>query len=315
MKKKVLIVGAGAIALEYVKIFNDLQWEICVVGRSKKTVDELVQICDFNKFSGGIKAWLENNNISDYQAAVVAVTGDQLDTVTGELLQAGCKNILLEKPGASDFAKLEVLAQASEEQGANVRIAYNRRFYSSVLKAQELIEQDGGVVSFNFEFTEWSHVISKLDKPTVIKANWLFHNSSHVIDMAFSLGGWPKDLSAYTSGEVEWHKPSVFAGAGISTQSALFSYHANWETAGRWVVEVLTRKRRLIFKPLEKLQVQEIGSIQIQELELNDDIDIKYKPGFFRQVEAFVHDDPRIPTIGQLNDNIIWLKKIAGFGL
>ena len=47
--------------------------------------------------------------------------------------------------------EFEDLVRATSEKEANVFVAYNRRFYASVLKAQEIIEEDGGVTSFNFE--------------------------------------------------------------------------------------------------------------------------------------------------------------------
>ena len=88
------------------------------------------------------------------------------------------------------------------------------RIFASVLKAQEIIAEDGGVKSFNFEFTEWGHVIEKMDKPKGDLENWMYANSSHVIDLAFYLGGNPVQINCFTSGELSWHKPAAFAGAG-----------------------------------------------------------------------------------------------------
>ena len=80
----------------------------------------------------------------------------------------------------------------------------------------------------------------------------------------------------------------MFAGAGISQNGALFSYHANWEAPGRWVVEILTKKHRLIFRPLEKLQIQRIGSITAEEFLIDTRLDVNFKPGLFLQVEHFL---------------------------
>ena len=53
-----------------------------------------------------------------------------------------------------------------------------------------------------------------------------------------------------------------FSGAGISISGALFSYQANWQSAGRWSVEILTKKNRLILCPLEELKVQKRGVLK-----------------------------------------------------
>ena len=68
---------------------------------------------------------------------------------------------------------------------AKVLIAYNRRFYSSVEKAREIITEDGGIQSCIFEFTEWAHKIIALSKANGVKEHWFLGNSSHVIDLVF----------------------------------------------------------------------------------------------------------------------------------
>ena len=74
------------------------------------------------------------------------------------------KNILVEKPAGLNKQKIMEVSELAKEKDAQVYVAYNRRYYASVLKAQEIIAEDGGVTSFNFEFTEWAHVIEKLQK-------------------------------------------------------------------------------------------------------------------------------------------------------
>ena len=81
---------------------------------------------------------------------------------------------------------------------------------------------------------------------------------------------------------------SIFSGAGITDHQALFSYSANWEAPGRWGVEVLTRKHRLIFRPLEKLKIQKIDSFERLCVSIDDKLDIKYKPGIYEQTKAFL---------------------------
>ena len=74
---------------------------------------------------------------------------------------------------------------------------------------------------------------------------WFLQNSSHVIDLAFFIGGHPTDLKSFVSAGASWHPSgTVFSGAGVTSSNALFSYNANWDSAGRWWVEFLTKENR-----------------------------------------------------------------------
>ena len=99
-------------------------------------------------------------------------------------------------------------------------------------------------------------------------------------------------MKSFVSRGLKWHpKGSVFSGAGITNNGALFSYHANWESAGRWGLELSTGKRKIILTPLEKVQIQNLGSIQVHEMEIDDTWDRKYKPGLYLQVYHFIMND------------------------
>ena len=101
----------------------------------------------------------------------------------------GVKNVLTEKPAGMNKVEIERICQVAEKNDARVYVAYNRRFYSSTAKAMEIICEDGGVKSFNFEFTEWSHVIAHLSTSPKVKNEWFLANSTHVVDLAFFFGG------------------------------------------------------------------------------------------------------------------------------
>jgi predicted dehydrogenase len=292
MNNNIWLIGAGVMAQDYIKVLQGLKKEFIVIGRSIETAKKCEEITGCKVEIGGLEKYLATYpNICSH--AIVAVGVEKLYETAKLLLQYGVNNILLEKPGAMYYWQFEELSKLSKEKKANVLIAYNRRFYASVLKAQEIIKQDGGVVSFNFEFTEWAHTIESLDKAKSIKEKWFLANSSHVVDLAFYLGGQPKEICTFTSGGLHWHpSASIFSGAGISETGALFSYQANWESAGRWGVEILTKAHRLILRPMEKLQVQKRGSIS-QEFDKTIDyiLDENYKPGLYLQTQNFLQNN------------------------
>lgn len=294
MEKVILLIGAGPMAVEYSKVLTALNVEQVVVGRGKSSAESF-------KKQTGIDVVCENQtiiptrfNVSDFHAAIVATSEDTIGAVSRKLVAMGINRILTEKPGGLTIQDIEKLNDCTIKHSSNVFIAYNRRYYASVNKIQEIIQDDGGVTSFNFEFTEWGHVIASLEKHSGIKEEWLLANSTHVIDLAFFLGGRPKEIASFHSGTTFWHpKGTIFSGAGISEKGALFSYCANWESPGRWAIEVLTKKHRLILKPLEKLQMQNIGELSSTFVDLDDEIDTLFKAGLFRQVEAFISCDDK----------------------
>ncbi|MFX1383491.1 MAG: Gfo/Idh/MocA family oxidoreductase [Promethearchaeota archaeon] len=289
-EKSVLLVGAGQMAIDYSKVLVAMKIPLIVVGRGEKSAKSFLESTNLPIEIGGVDNWLEKSEVYP-KYAIVAVTGTELGNVTRSLLRHGIKNILLEKPGGLDEQDIESVSNEALKSSANVLIGYNRRFYASTRKAKEIIEEDGGVCSFTFEFTEWIHKMDQ-NKDKSIKERWLLHNSTHVIDLAFYLGGVPDKIDCYTSGGFEWHPAgSAFVGAGITKRGILFSYHSNWDAPGRWWVEILTNQRRLIFRPLEQLKAQKRGSVAIDDIKIDDRLDIEFKPGLFRQVEAFLNDD------------------------
>lgn len=286
--KKIWLVGTGKIAIEYSKVLNDIGVEYVAIGRGKKSVDEFIDNTQHDAIEGGIENFLKlKPEIPSH--AIVTVSVENLSSTATTLLQYGIKNILLEKPGVCNPSEIYELVQLTREKNANVFIAYNRRFYASTLKAQEIIKEDGGVTSFMFEFTEWPHKIAPFFDGGKRFQYWFLANSTHVVDLAFYLGGKPIQLYCFTSGGNDWHPSStVFTGAGVSDSGALFNYHANWDAPGRWFVEICTKKHRLYFKPLETLQIQNIGSVDLNPVVLENKTDLKFKPGLYLQINSFL---------------------------
>lgn len=284
----VWLVGSGVMAQDYIRVLKGLNVNVVVIGRGGDSARKCEEATGCPVITGGLEQFLATSPTTCTHA-IVSVGVEALANTTMQLLDYGVKNVLVEKPAGLNFEEIKKLAHKSKAVAANVFVAYNRRFYAAVLKAQEIIVQDGGVTSFNFEFTEWAHVIEKVQKAPGVKENWFLANSTHVVDLAFYLGGKPQTLSAFTAGTLDWHpSAAVFSGAGVSKSGALFSYQANWESAGRWSVEVLTKSHRLILRPMEKLQIQRKGSVAIEFVECDYTVDEAFKPGLYLQTKNFI---------------------------
>ncbi|WP_181348841.1 Gfo/Idh/MocA family protein [Thalassobacillus sp. CUG 92003] len=303
--KRIVLIGAGSMAMEYAKVLEAQNIDYLCIGRSQKSAERFTDMTGHSAISGGVDAYLSTSSSLPLQA-IVSVGVDQLAPVTRSLLKHGVKQILVEKPAALNIDELRQLNQITTFQKANVYVAYNRRFYSSALKAEAFIREDGGVKSFTFDFTELGRRIQSSNTPADIKKNWLLANSTHVIDLAFHLGGEPQTITTHQATPLNWHPPgAVFCGAGKTKKGALFSYHANWNAPGRWGIELVTDNRRLRLQPLEELRVQMLDSFDFKQTRTDDELDAKYKPGLYRLVKAFLNvdvdpdPDPKLLTVSE----------------
>ena len=314
LKDKVLLIGPGNIGLDYIKILKTLNVDIDVVGRSKKSSREFSTKARWFVHSGGIESYINKNN-KPPKYAIVAVNENQLSDVTLSLINYGVKNILLEKPGAINYSDLLTIKNMSSLNSCNVYIAYNRRFYQSIEKCREFLTDNKEPLNVHFEFTEWSHDIDFSHYTKNELQRFFLCNSSHVVDLVFHLFGRPKLLNSYTNGSLDWHpSASIFSGSGKTEQDVLFSYNANWSSAGRWGIEIILSDYKLILKPLEKLFIQKKGSLEIKEVKLNDNLDDTYKPGLYNEVNFFLHGATKnLCTIREQLINFDWYYKIANY--
>jgi predicted dehydrogenase len=282
------LVGAGAMALCYARVLQALGVEFDVVGRGAATAAAFEGQTGVRPMLGGVAAAIARGEVH-HQRAIVAVSVDQLAPVSRILIERDVRRILVEKPAGLDPIEISALADSAARAGADVHVAYNRRFYVSTQTARKIIEADRGATSLLFEFTEWAHEIATHPASAAIKRQWFLANSTHVCDLAFFLCGPPATLSATVGGKLDWHPAGAqFVGSGRTARGALFAYHSNWESAGRWGIEVCTRERRIHLRPLEGLFEQRRGELQLKPVPLDDELDRIFKPGLYRQTRAFL---------------------------
>lgn len=310
----ILLVGTGYMAREYAKILSILNTPFVVVGRGEKNAMEFEGLFPgISVYRNGINNF---NQFASISKVIIATSVDSLFYCAMYAINNGIKKILIEKPGGVNSNEIELLKNASVENGASVYLGYNRRFYQSIIRTKELIINDGGVTSFNFEFTEWSNVIESLEVSKIVKENWLLANSSHVLDTAFYLGGRPDEFTSYITSSTSWHPSgAIFSGSGKAKNGALFSYKANWNSAGRWGIEILTKKRKIILSPLEKIKTQLINSLEVLDFSTNYKIDEDFKPGVYLQLENFLNENycEMCDIVEQYYSTVNIYNKIAGY--
>ena len=283
---KIWLIGSGRMAMDYVQVLKKLKKSFKVIGRSKKSSKLFTKMTTCKVEIGGINKSLSKNPAP--KIAIVAVGVEQLFNVAKTLINSDTKIILLEKPGALNFKQIQELNLIANKKKTKVYIAYNRRFFQSVIQIKKIIKKDGGLLNINFEFTEMSNLIKNLNTGKDVKKHWLIANSSHVIDLAFYLSGKPKNWKYWSKGGLDWHpSSSCFAGSGITEKGVIFNYFANWQAPGRWGLELMTKKNRLILRPIEKLQIVNYKTGNLKYVELNYNLDKNLNQVFFYKPKIF----------------------------
>lgn len=310
----IYIVGAGYMAREYSKVLQSMSEPFIVIGRGSSAVKELIDDLGVEAISGGLTKYLsENHMVPD--AAIVCTPVETLASMTIELIEFGVRKILLEKPGALSIEDLEKIKRRAADVNALVVIGYNRRFYQSTISLKERLKKET-LIAANFEMTEWSHIIEAESCEAEVKQKWVLANTSHVIDLVTHIVGNFKELSTYSSGSLPWHnKSSRFVGSGRSDKGILISYCGYWDGPGRWSAEFVTTQSRYIFRPMEKLQVQKLGSVAMDFDESIDySLDKKFKPGLYLQASSFLSGDYiNFCTLDEQISSFSFYEKIANY--
>ncbi|TGK30927.1 gfo/Idh/MocA family oxidoreductase [Leptospira gomenensis] len=315
-RTNVLLVGTGYMGAEYARVLNALKIPFRAVGRSRTSCDVFFEKTGVQAIVGGLENFLTSDKDQSYSHAIVSSNTEFLGEHSALCLKSGIHKLLVEKPGGITTDDIEKLYSLSSAFNGEIFIAYNRRFYSSVIAAQRMIEDDRGVTSFTFDFTEWPHTIESLSLPILEKRNWVLRNSSHVIDLAFHLCGRPIELIPRSFGGLDWTPKSIFVGVGVCENHVPFSYHSNWESAGRWGLEIQTKNRKIIFRPLEKLHIQMTKSVSIEEVVCDESgLDRLHKPGLYLQVKHWLEGETvRLCSLREHLDSIHTVYgPIAGF--
>ncbi|MCK5375199.1 MAG: Gfo/Idh/MocA family oxidoreductase [Alphaproteobacteria bacterium] len=265
--KKVLVIGAGWMAEQYCQALAQMGIRnVCVVSRSEKSVRICCKKFGFQPFHGGYEKCLPE--LGTFGLVIVATPVHELKPAAMRAVECGNKNILVEKPASLYSSELFEWAKQSDVLNARIRIAYNRLAYPNLWKLKELVQSEGGVTSCRYTFTELVHTINFNNNEPDVYQRWGISNSLHVISMAHELIGMPEEIRTFCFGELEWHPSgSCFVGGGYTHKNIPFSYHADWQSAGRWGIEVMTPQNAYRLIPLEQLYQCRKGSFNWELVE------------------------------------------------
>ena len=246
------IVGYGNMGKQYVSALRRLGvGHIRVCSRSPEPLGELAHITGVSTVSGGYQDL--HVTALPGEIGIVATPTADLASAAEHLAACGFRKILVEKPVSLLAAEIERLADSLQQQSVDAVCAYNRVAYPSFHEIRARTEQEEGITSCTYTFTEFVDRIGPGHYTDSELTRWGFANSLHVISMAHGLIGLPTSWSGHRAGALAWHPSgSVFVGSGISDRDIPFAYQADWGSKARWSVEVHTQVASYRLCPLEK---------------------------------------------------------------
>ena len=162
-------------------------------------------------------------------------------------------------------------------------VGYNRRFYSIFHKGIDIIRKHGDLLGIRVEGHErfWK-LADQLKEP--VRSQWIYANNTHTIDLLRFFGGEPLGVSAISRNKIE-KNGDQFAAVMEFPSGAIGHFVAHWYSPGGWGVVLYGQGVTVEFKPLETGRWID-QQFNIHDI-LPDEVDNKYKAGFYAQMQAF----------------------------
>jgi predicted dehydrogenase len=298
VNKKIAIIGAGYMAREHLKVYNDIpNTEIIgIYSRTKKKAIDLSLLYSIKFVADSIS---ELYSLSKADLVIIAVTELEVRKVCEEAFKFSWM-LLIEKPIGLNLAEASYLCDLAKRNSLSVFVALNRRHYSSTrIALKELRENPEKRVVQIFD-QEYPSIALQNGSSTLVTENWMYANSIHLIDY-FNLFCRGELLSVENICTWEQNKFSFVLSKLKYSSGDIGVYNAIWEGPSPWIVSINTKSVRVELKPLEQVSIQNFGERKSTVIPV-DDCDLKFKPGLRRQAEE---------TIAALNGEVYFLPSIA----
>ncbi len=280
----IMVIGAGKIARAHLDVLSAMHGinikAIC--SRSGKGLKEIADEYGIERVSDNWEKILSEEHID---AVWILVSHEATYGITKKCLEAGVP-CFIEKPAGMNLSEAADLAALAEKHNVLNMVALNRRFYSSVNKAVAEIELRGPLMGVEIKAPEpirRKRSESRLD--STVYDMWLTANSIHLLDLFLYIGGEPEEVFI---AKKTYEEPLVdnFHLSARFKKGTLGSFIAHWLSPGSPFMVLYGNGLRIEFPSLEKAVAYfENGSSRVID---SDDIDKKFKAGFFRQAKVFI---------------------------
>lgn len=280
MKKKfkIAIIGAGYMAEEYLKVFSKKKIILEAIYSRTITKSEILRKkYKIKKIYKSLNDFKKDNVIN---ALIITVNPESLQRLLNSL-DIFKYRILCEKPVGINFEQTKKII--SKVKNKHFYVALNRRFYTSNIKAYNLLNKNKGKRLISIRDQELQNSKSKL-----YNKNLMYWNSVHLIDY----------INIYARGKlVKIKRLKKFNDNKFSENISrlIFSsqdevlYHCNWNSPGPWSINIIRKNDSVEMKPLENLVQEKL--VKGKRIRINHNkskVDTKFKPGLLYQVNNYL---------------------------
>lgn len=269
---KVVIVGAGNMAKEYVKVINKIkEFKILgVVSRKNTSFNEIQSRINYKIKRFKIKN-LKKNKIN---LILVAVSEENTLKILKKISDIN-SIILCEKPVGINYSEFLNISEAYEKRKKLLFVALNRRYYSSINYLKNSIRTQK-INKINIVDQQDLILAKKSGKNKNVIKYWMYANSIHLIDLInfFSENSYYKIIKRKINKKLN----KKIIQCVIQTKNIIFNYKGYWNINKRWEINGFGKK---IYKLKPTEQIFEISKgNKIKKLKISSK-DIEFKPGLF----------------------------------
>ena len=274
---KTILVGFGDIAPKHLEVLREFNCE--VIGIVARNYDKAIIK---GKEHGIDKVYKTIDNISadEFDFFTILVSPENNHEVLKQVIPFK-KPILIEKPVTFSSKSLNNIIDFNKKYRCNIMVAMNRRFYSVFHKGLKYLEEkDKKIDSIVVEAPERFSDINLPKFSDIIRKNWMFSNSIHCIDLIRFFGGDIKKIE--TNSEP---RKFTYSAIGHCSNDVEFTYISNWKSPGSWSITAYSDKTKITYSPLENGTILENNEKQTIS---SSEEDMKFKPGFYSQLDHFI---------------------------
>jgi predicted dehydrogenase len=275
------LIGAGNIAKKHLEVIKNIKsmTAVGITSRTRSKAEEMAREFNINRICDNSAELVDKCNL---HALLLLVSSDQMFSVTKNAIKFKLP-FFMEKPPGLSPNETKILSGLVKDQNIPNMVGYNRRYYSIFHKGLDIIKKHGKLLGIRVEGHERFWRIANRVNETV-RTHWIYANSTHTIDLLRFFGGEPSIVKSLSRSHIE-KNGDQFAAIMEFESGAIGHYISHWYSPGGWSVRLFGEGVSVDYRPLEsgKWIDNEFNEWEITP----DDIDQNFKPGFYKQMEAF----------------------------
>ena len=240
---RIAMIGTGKAARYHLEALEEIRGATvaCIVNRGGSDPSSLMERHRIPKCHVGIEKALAEGG---FEVAIVAVTASSTFAVSKALMERDI-HCLIEKPLGVSVEEADALRACAARSNVTSAVAFNRRCYSSVLRAAKYVEALGHPYAIHVDSPERLAKIRSSKDQAVLAKTRIVTNTCHSIDLLTAFAG--DHEAVVSSGQAKYFDGIRTDYSGMihfrKGQLGIFSSH--WSSPGDRVVTLYGRDYRL----------------------------------------------------------------------